>query len=140
MRTGNTSLNLSSPLSAFNQCLVLEHPNHAQFISSHLLTAALVATLLSWTGLGRAQEGAADTAVTAPQDQAMQQRLDRFRQVEDVMAIIEREYLTSIDRQRLWSGAFNGMSQVLDRHSYYSDQRSAVMYVPGADQTAREFG
>lgn len=73
-------------------------------------------------------------------DPELRQRLERFRHIETVIDLIEREYLVPIDRQRLWSGALNGMTQVLDRYSYYTDQRGQVLYVPGVDNTAHGFG
>lgn len=70
----------------------------------------------------------------------LKQQLERFRQVERVMDVVEREFITPVDRQRLWAGALGGMVQGLDGYSYYLSQQTAVMHVPGSDNPAAGFG
>lgn len=77
---------------------------------------------------------------TEPTDPDLRQRLERFRAVEEVMALVEREFVDAVDRHRLWQGALQGMVQQLDRHSSYTDSEQTALNPASISQADRGFG
>ena len=85
----------------------------------------------------------ASSTVTVAEEQheaELSLRLERFRAIEQILDIIEREYVQPSDRQRLWDHALNGITDGLDQYSYYLSQRDHALFVPGNDVSAIGFG
>jgi carboxyl-terminal processing protease len=72
----------------------------------------------------------------APPD--MHELVAQLNQLNDVIALIQREHADGIDHDLLWNGALKGLAQTLDAHSDYLGKEELALY--GAGESAKVFG
>ncbi len=100
----------------------------------HLLLASLLTVGLN------AEEPDAGDARLEDHPAELRASLDRFRRVQRVIEVIEREYATPVDRHQLWQGALRGLTSGLDPHCRYFSPAEYALIGPDAQGRERGFG
>ena len=70
----------------------------------------------------------------------MKALLERFKKIDDLTHLVQREYVTPVEREALWNNAFRGMLQGLDPYSRFLDKREILLRQQHADGLRKGFG